>query len=62
MDTLNQTFGHGSVYFGATFGASDSAPMRIPYTCIPDPNVEKIDLTRAGRLRSITATKINSTA
>lgn len=49
------------MYFGTAYGATDYAPMRIS-TCTPNPNVEKIDLTRAGRLRSITATKINSTA
>jgi hypothetical protein len=37
VDTLNQTFGHGSVYFGAAFGATDYAPMRISHTCIPAP-------------------------
>ncbi len=62
VDTLNQTFGHGSAYFGAAYGATDYAPMRISYTCIPDPNVEEIDLARAGRLRPNPALKVNGTA
>jgi len=50
-DTLNHTFGNGSVYFGGAFGVTDSAPMRISYTCIPKPELEEIDLAREGRLR-----------
>jgi len=51
MDTLNQTFGHGSVYFGGAFGVTANAPMRISFTCIPKPEVEEIDSARARRLR-----------
>ena len=51
MDTLNHTFGNGSVYFGGAFGVTDSAPMRISYTCIPQPELEEIDRSREGRLR-----------
>ena len=51
VDVLNQTFGHGSVFFGGAFGVTESAPMRISYTCIPKPELEEIDLKRRGRLR-----------
>jgi len=51
MDTLNQTFGNGSVYFGGAFGVTDNAPMRIAFTRIPDPEIEQLDSTRKGRLR-----------
>ncbi|NOT97175.1 MAG: DNA polymerase [Nitrospira sp.] len=51
MDTVNHTFGNGSVYFGAAFGATQAAPMRISFTCIPKPELEEIDEARGGRLR-----------
>ena len=51
VDVLNQTFGHGSVFFGGAFGVTENAPMRISYTCIPKPELEEIDLNRKGRLR-----------
>ena len=51
MDTLNHTFGNGSVYFGGAFGVADAAPMRISYTCIPKPELEEIDESRGRRLR-----------
>ena len=51
VDTLNQTFGHGSVYFGAAHGVQESAPMRISFTCIPEPELEEIDPGRARRVR-----------
>jgi DNA polymerase-4 len=51
VDTLNQTFGHGSVFFGGAFGVTANAPMRISYTCIPRPELEEIDLTKNRRLR-----------
>jgi DNA polymerase-4 len=51
VDTLNQTFGHGSVYFGGAHGVQESAPMRISYTCIPEPELEEIDEARGRRLR-----------
>ncbi len=51
VDVVNQTFGNGSVFFGGAFGVTENAPMRISFTCIPDPKVEEIDHTRQGRLR-----------
>ncbi len=51
VDTLNQTFGHGSVFFGGAFGVTGNAPMRISYTCIPKPELEEIDEKRNRRLR-----------
>ena len=51
IDTVNQTFGNGSVYFGGAHGVTENAPMRISYTCIPKPEIEEIDLRRCGRLR-----------
>ena len=51
VDLLNQTFGHGSVYFGGAWGVTENAPMRISFTCIPKPEVEEIDPSRNRRLR-----------
>jgi DNA polymerase-4 len=51
MDTLNQTFGNSSVYFGGAFGVTDNAPMRISFTRIPEPEIEQIDPNRKRRLR-----------
>jgi DNA polymerase-4 len=51
MDTLNQTFGNGSVFYGGAFGATDNAPMRIAFTRIPTPELEEIDPHREGRVR-----------
>jgi DNA polymerase-4 len=53
MDTLNQTFGNGSVYFGGAFGVTRNAPMRIAFTRIPAPEVEELDEARHRRLRPI---------
>ena len=53
MDTLNHTYGNGSVYFGGAFGVTDSAPMRISYTCIPKPELEEIDESRGRRVRPL---------
>lgn len=53
MDTLNHTFGNGSVYFGGALGVTDSAPMRISYTCIPQPELEEIDPGRERRVRPL---------
>ena len=50
VDTLNQTFGNGTVYFGGAFGVTDNAPMRIAFTRIPKPEVEEIDPMRERRL------------
>ena len=51
VDTLNQTFGKNSVYFGGAHGATGYAPMRIAFTRIPDPEIEEIDAKRSRRLR-----------
>ncbi len=51
MDTLNQTFGNGSVFYGGAFGVTDNAPMRIAFTRIPTPELEQIDPGRERRLR-----------
>ncbi len=51
VDTLNQTFGHGTVYFGGAFGATANAPMRIAFTRIPTPELEEIDPAHQGRVR-----------
>jgi len=54
VDLLNQTYGHGSVYFGGAFGVTQDAPMRIAFTRIPKPEVEEIDHTRDRRVRPLT--------
>ena len=51
VDTLNQTFGKNSVYFGGAHGATAYAPMRIAFTRIPEPEIEEIDARRGRRLR-----------
>ena len=51
VDTLNQTFGKNSVYFGGAHGATDYAPMRIAFTRIPEPELEEIDPSLQRRLR-----------
>ena len=51
VDTLNQTFGKNSVYFGGAHGATAYAPMRIAFTRIPEPEIEEIDAKRGRRLR-----------
>lgn len=51
IDTLNQTFGKNSVYFGGAHGATAYAPMRIAFTRIPEPEIEEIDAKRGRRLR-----------
>ncbi|MBI5382944.1 MAG: DNA polymerase [Opitutae bacterium] len=51
VDTLNQTFGKNSVYFGGAHGATGYAPLRIAFTRIPEPEVEDIDPGRQRRLR-----------
>ena len=51
VDTLNQTFGNGTVYLGGAFGATEHTPMRIAFTRIPEPEVEEIDESRQRRLR-----------
>ena len=51
VDTLNQTFGKNTVYFGGAHGATQDAPMRIAFTRIPEPELEEIDAARNRRLR-----------
>ncbi|AOS45929.1 DNA polymerase IV [Lacunisphaera limnophila] len=51
MDTLNRTYGNGSVYLGSAHGVTESAPMRISFTCIPEPELEEIDPRRERRVR-----------
>ncbi len=53
VDTLNQTFGNGTVYFGGAHGVTENAPMRISFTQIPKPEIEEIDQSRNGRLRPL---------
>ena len=50
VDTLNQTFGNGTVYYGGAFGVTDNAPMRIAFTRIPTPELEEIDPGRGRRV------------
>ncbi|UCD27844.1 MAG: DNA polymerase [Planctomycetota bacterium] len=38
VDDLNAKFGSHTVYFGGMHGAQGTAPMRISYTSIPDPD------------------------
>ena len=51
MDTLNQTFGNGSVFYGGAFGVTDNAPMRIAFTRIPTPELEEINHALGRRVR-----------
>ena len=51
VDTLNQTFGKNSVYFGGAHGSTNYAPMRIAFTRIPDPELEEINRTLNRRLK-----------
>ena len=51
MDHLNKVLGKNSVYFGGAHGATASAPMRIAFTRIPEPEVEEIDRSYARRLK-----------
>lgn len=51
VDTLNQTFGKNSVYFGGAHGATAYAPMRIAFSRIPEPEIEEIDAQRGRRLK-----------
>lgn len=53
VDTLNRTFGHGTVYLGGAFGVTRHAPMRIAFTRIPRPEVEEIDPARERRVRPL---------
>jgi DNA polymerase IV len=53
VDQLNQTYGHGSVYYGGAWGVTDNAPMRISFTRIPAPELEEIDHARGRRVRPL---------
>jgi hypothetical protein len=35
MDRIDLKYGRHTIYFGAMFGAQDTAPTRISYTQIP---------------------------
>ncbi|MGH8226175.1 MAG: DNA polymerase Y family protein [Gammaproteobacteria bacterium] len=41
VDRLNERFGAHAVYFGGAHRALDAAPMRIAFTHIPDPDLER---------------------
>ncbi len=51
LDTLNQTYGKNTVYFGGAHAARQRAPMRIAFTRIPQPELEEQDRSRQRRLR-----------
>jgi DNA polymerase-4 len=36
LDKINERWGTNSIYYGAMHGASESAPLRIAFTSIPD--------------------------
>ena len=38
MDKINREFGKHAVRFGTVMGSEDTAPTRIAFTHIPDPN------------------------
>lgn len=41
VDRLNERFGANAVYFGGAHRALEAAPMRIAFTHIPDPDLER---------------------
>lgn len=47
----NKVLGKNTVYLGGAHGATEDAPMRIAFTRIPEPEIEEIDRSYAGRLR-----------
>ena len=51
VDHLNKVLGKNSVYLGGAHGATLDAPMRIAFTRIPEPEIEEIDRSYAGRLK-----------
>jgi DNA polymerase-4 len=51
VDHLNKVLGKNTVYLGGAHGATADAPMRIAFTRIPEPEVEEIDRSYAGRLK-----------
>ncbi|OAM90251.1 hypothetical protein OH491_25500 [Termitidicoccus mucosus] len=51
VDHLNKVLGKNTVYLGGAHGATKDAPMRIAFTRIPEPEIEEIDRSYAGRLK-----------
>jgi len=51
VDHLNKVLGKNTVYLGGAHGATHDAPMRIAFTRIPEPEIEEIDRSHAGRLK-----------
>lgn len=51
VDHLNKVLGKNTVYLGGAHGATQDAPMRIAFTRIPEPEIEEIDRSYAGRLK-----------
>ena len=41
LDRINQRYGGNTVYFGGMQSALEAAPMRIPFSSIPDPHLER---------------------
>ncbi|MGL4420006.1 MAG: hypothetical protein ACRCZF_05025, partial [Gemmataceae bacterium] len=46
MDRVNRAFGPNTVYFGGMVGQTQSAPMRISFTHIPDEETESAEVPR----------------
>ena len=44
MDRLNLCYGKNTVYFGGAQTALDSAPSRIAFTHVPEPEKERVEL------------------
>lgn len=47
LDRINERFGMNSIYFGSMHDASESAPLRISFTSIPDVVAEGTKSERA---------------
>jgi len=47
LDTINEKYGTNSIYFGSMHEASESAPLRISFTSIPDVVAEGTKAERA---------------
>jgi len=41
LDRINQRYGGNTLYFGSMQGALEAAPMRIPFSTIPNPQIER---------------------
>jgi DNA polymerase-4 len=41
LDRINQRYGGNTLYFGGMQSALEAAPMRIPFSSIPDPHLER---------------------